>query len=768
MDTNIPSEPQVISNFLPQPIPPSALVCYGNYEPNPDLDSKMLEDSDSTLKDKYFVEKAKESTLIELTPCNMNTNVASEPQLTCNSVPQYNTSSALVCFDKQMVQSSTILTHKLNQDLLDKEMSEDSDNSVRDKDFVPEDQDSSDSSDGANMGILKPEMVNVPKRKGANRETQKRKININSNNTRKKRTERKHRRNTGQEYTTLKGKLKKARELKKLSACRMKCAERFSEDIQEQIFREYWSLGNYDKRVRYVASLVETSNPKTRRVRSENDTIKKNKTRTVTHRFHFKVNGQLNPVCRGCFKQVLGETQMFITLALRNASRSVSGVTCDDKRGHLEPHNKYSPEVIEDIIFHIRSFPSYESHYTRRENSKRYLPAHLTLQKMYDLYCEGRETKVSRKLYEKEFHKLNLAFKKPKVDTCHKCDVIQMKLAVCENEEERKEIEKEKNTHHLDADKAYKQKDSDKELAKADPTTKVFTFDLQQCLPTPFVNSSVSFYKRQLWTYNLTIHDLGTGEVTCYMWHEAEGGRGANQIATCLFLQLIELTPNIQNVVLYSDTCGGQNRNSHVAAMFFYALQQNTNLKLIDHKFMISGHSHMECDVDHSLIEKQKKKLETQINHPYDWYQLVRMTGKKRKFIVKELTYDSFLDFASLYKGPLVLRKKNEAGLPFNWLNCRWFRYSREKEFTLNYKTTLEQSDTFQNVNLARKGRKVKLNPKKCYKDTLPIATEKKKNLLELLPLINPVFRQFYESLKTSADATDVLLGTDEFNEDSD
>nr|CAH7765855.1 unnamed protein product [Callosobruchus chinensis] len=57
------------------------------------------------------------------------------------------------------------------------------------------------------------------------------------------------------------------------------------------------------------------------------------------------------------------------------------------------------------------------------------------------------------------------------------------------------------------------------------------------------------------------------------MWHEAAGGRGGNQIGTCLFLELIHFHSNVKYVILYSDTCGGQNRNSHVAAMFLTVMQ---------------------------------------------------------------------------------------------------------------------------------------------------------------------------------------------------
>lgn len=581
--------------------------------------------------------------------------------------------------------------------------------------------------------------------------------------TREKRRNRKRRRNTGQAYLTATGKERGARVMKKLPNCRMKCSQRIPENIRAEIFKEYWSLGDRNKRVSYVASLTNTTGTATTRKRT--DDPQKQKSRALTHIFHFKVNGERIRVCRGCFMKTLDETQMFVTLAVSNANTSTSGITYEDKRGVSAPANKHSSKAIEEVIAHIKSFPSYKSHYTRRENDKKYLPSHLTLQIMYELYCENRDEVVSRRIYENEFHKLKLAFKKPKIDTCHKCDVLKMRLQVADNEG-KPPIEEEIDRHHSEADDAYLRKDSDKTLAKQDSSIRVYTFDLQQCLATPFVNSSVSFYKRQLWTYNLTIHDLGTGGVTCYMWHEAEGGRGGNQIATCIFTELVSLPPDVKKVILYSDTCGGQNKNSHVAAMYMTVMQRNKNLEIIDHKFMVSGHSHMECDVDHALIEKQKKKLQMQISHPHDWYQLVRSTGKKNKFIVKELTYDMFLNFSDLYKKALVLRKKDSNGDPFKWHDQRWFRYTKQTGKLL-FKSSLDEEQPFTEISFNRRGNSSPdLFPVKCYRSTLPISADKKANLLELLPLISPTFHDFYRNLKTSDDAENDYPDIVEFDED--
>lgn len=59
---------------------------------------------------------------------------------------------------------------------------------------------------------------------------------------------------------------------------------------------------------------------------------------------------------------------------------------------------------------------------------------------------------------------MKLAFKKPKVDTCRKCDVLSMKLNVCQNYVERKLIEEERNIHHREADDAYLKKQINKSL----------------------------------------------------------------------------------------------------------------------------------------------------------------------------------------------------------------------------------------------------------------------------------------------------------------
>ncbi|CAG9840034.1 unnamed protein product [Diabrotica balteata] len=90
---------------------------------------------------------------------------------------------------------------------------------------------------------------------------------------------------------------------------------------------------------------------------------------------------------------------------------------------------------------------------------------------------------------------------------------------------------------------------------------------------------------------------------------ELQGGKGSDQIASCILKKLLQLPTSVEQVITYSDTCGGQNRNINMAVMFMYALAKNDHLKIIDQMFLLPGHTRLECDSDHALIEPAKKDL---------------------------------------------------------------------------------------------------------------------------------------------------------------
>lgn len=203
----------------------------------------------------------------------------------------------------------------------------------------------------------------------------------------------------------------------------------------------------------------------------------------------------------------------------------------------------------------------------------------------------------------------------------------------------------------------------------------------------------------------------------------------------------------MQSVILYSDSCAGQNKNSFIFSMFFTVLKTKTSIQKIDHKFLVPGHTHMECDSDHSLIEKQKKCSEIQIAHPRDWATLISCTNKKKPFKVHEMDQEDFLNFEQLTKGPFIIRKKDEEGNKFIWHDVTWLQYRSCDIGLLYYKTSLSEDEPFKVLNIKRKGRTLNFMPKKTYNAPVPISKEKKRDLIQLLTLIPNIYHDFYNNL---------------------
>lgn len=317
------------------------------------------------------------------------------------------------------------------------------------------------------------------------------------------------------------------------------------------------------------------------------------------------------------------------------------------------------------------------------------------------------------------------------------------------------------------ADLAYKLKDMDKNRAKEDPSMRILVFDLQQVLDTPSLTTNVSFYKRLLSTYNLTIRDCTNdgGTTDCFMWHEAIGKRGSEEIASCVLKKLESLPESVTHVVTYSDTCGGQNRNINMASMFSYFVSKSNNVNCVDQKFLLPGHTHLECDADHARIERSKKTTEIPIMVPRDWFQFVRTVRGKKPFQVHEMTQEHIFSFSKLVQEYMTRRPTDTEGNKVNWLEMKWIRY--EKTFGLiQFKTSLDD-EHFRVLDLRRLKRGKRPIPllKKCYDGPLPINPLKKKDVLSLLPLIHSDCQKFYLNLETSARVPELSEDNSEENE---
>lgn len=287
---------------------------------------------------------------------------------------------------------------------------------------------------------------------------------------------------------------------------------------------------------------------------------------------------------------------------------------------------------------------------------------------MYNLYLEecqenGITEEVTAKewlLYAEIFNcEFNYALKSPDNDTCDLCDQFKYHFSKLLKKPEQQSLQ-----HLKNASTRYKIKSDNKLRSMASNNLqKVVMIDLQKCLPTPDLHNSQSFYSLKLWTYNLTIHDATAKKAYCIMWDESVSGRGGNEVASCVLKWIgTQFEENLQEFTLWSDNCPSQNRNIMMVMCYFWMLNVKPNLKVINHKFLARGHTHLEADADHSIIERERKKFaQFKIITPWDWQQMIRVTGAKNKFNVIDMELKDFKDMKLLFERPVApyISKKN-------------------------------------------------------------------------------------------------------------
>ncbi len=318
--------------------------------------------------------------------------------------------------------------------------------------------------------------------------------------------------------------------------CRFKCHDKFNENQRQKIFHDYWNIGDVNRQRDYLSNWV-TATPK--KVTTCNTSPNKRKN---SRTWQFKVDGIFIRVCKTFFLETLDISHQVVDTALKKGAHkqnNVSGIVSPDKRGkHDTRANKLPADKLMQVKGHINSFPRVESHYCRKDTSKEYLEPGLSIPKMYNLYTDHCEEKnFSQCQYTHTGISLThisiLGFiPRPRIGVTYVPGMkmhLKLKRALCKGDYDN---------HIRNKQLAREMKEEDKAKAKNVPHCSAACFDLQQILVTPHSNESVLYYSRKLCTFNLTVYDLGSKEGYSYIWHEAISGRGADEIASCVYMYL--------------------------------------------------------------------------------------------------------------------------------------------------------------------------------------------------------------------------------------
>ncbi|KAL1457152.1 hypothetical protein WDU94_001813 [Cyamophila willieti] len=292
-----------------------------------------------------------------------------------------------------------------------------------------------------------------------------------------------------------------------------KSCNNFSDSIRNEIFSNYWEIGNLSLQREFITRHVRSKDKK--RAYTANETSR----RKNTNEYALPLNSRLEPVCKVMFLNTLGISETTMRTSLKNLETGV--VNTERRGGRSTKRSENDLAETEKIINHINKFDRVESHYTRANSSREYLHADLNIKKMFRMYqdeCLPDQQISSLSKYRKTFWKMNLSFHHPKKDLCSLCTSYREAA----DDATKKRLMERYNAHIAEKAKVREKKRTYKLLAKENRKIVSAVFDLQQVIYIPKSNDGQIFYKRRLANYNFTIYNLATRNCNCYVWYEAK------------------------------------------------------------------------------------------------------------------------------------------------------------------------------------------------------------------------------------------------------
>lgn len=275
------------------------------------------------------------------------------------------------------------------------------------------------------------------------------------------------------------------------------------------------------------------------------------------------------------------------------------------------PNNNLAGDKEMSVIAFLDKLAKVESHYCRASSRKLYLdPVWDSSNHIFEVYkkscVEANKTYYPRRYFLKIFRKLNYDIFSPRKDQCNKCiSFKQGHLSQTDYE-----------SHQIKKQSARNEKENDK--CSSDNLTLVYSMDVQAVLLSPNLQTSATYYKTKLKVHNYTIHNMKNKETACYIWHEGNGGLESDVFANNLSKHLKHDIDKFKSTksILWSDGCGYQNRCLTLAnALLDLAIENNI---IIEQKYLEVGHTQMEVDSIHSLIEKKLRGRKRDIFVPAD------------------------------------------------------------------------------------------------------------------------------------------------------
>lgn len=409
-----------------------------------------------------------------------------------------------------------------------------------------------------------------------------------------------------------------------------------SEEERENIFLQLWSMESWSERKNFVKALTERKDKK--QVKNLNGT------RGNPLIFNLRLSdGKAVQVCKYMFCATMGLSERTVGEWL--SPEGIRMVEQEDGNEHLDQSKPSKPQKRkfnkEDETFlkeWLLAIPCVDSHYCRKSEAyknKRFLEPGTKIIQLFERYKidaeEKNRTPTCLTTFRQVFQNLGFSIFRPRKDQCDEC--ISFKYGNISRDEYEK--------HIAAKNKARKEKENDKELSINDKSVSVWTMDVQAVLCCPQTKASALYYRTKLQVHNFTLYNLATKEGYCYPWEETEGELKMENFSSMQyqhFKKILINDPGIKTLIVWSDGAVYQNKNSSVSNAYLQLAMEH-GIEIYQ-KYLVVGHTQMECDAMHSTIERN---IVCDIHVPRDFY-LLMSTARRNPgpYHVQPLTFKDF------------------------------------------------------------------------------------------------------------------------------
>ncbi|KAL4708423.1 hypothetical protein ACJJTC_019659 [Scirpophaga incertulas] len=246
--------------------------------------------------------------------------------------------------------------------------------------------------------------------------------------------------------------------------------------------------------------------------------------------------------------------------------------------------------------------------------------------------------------------------------------------------------------------------------------------------------------------YVFCVHDLKTNSADFYTYHEGEAKRGPDEVCSLLWKTIQNMDPSVKELHVFSDACGGQNRNNTLIRFFLTLVAKNRFEKIYQY-FPVRGHSFLQCDRNFGTAKRLIRRRD-RIYVPNEYNNLIS-AAKIRGFSVKPVSSNEILDFKNSWQQCFKKTCKSlDKTTTFKISQYRSFEYSSSHK---GYLTCSEFIDGFVKATflLQKPSTIPKIPETLAYVTKIPINEKKMNDIKKIIQYIPDEFKDFYNLILT-------------------